>query len=54
MKVNGIEKGGGQEAGHSKAGVVFWSLGPTLQEPGEGLGKEDGDLVRVVARTEVH
>ena len=39
LKVNGIEKGSGQEAGRSKAGVVFWSPEPTLQEPGEDLGK---------------
>lgn len=36
FKADGIGKGGGQEGGHSKAGVVFLSQGPTLQEPGEG------------------
>lgn len=35
-KADEIGKGGGQEGGHSKAGVVFLSQGPTLQEPGEG------------------
>lgn len=45
LKADGTGKGSGLEAGHSKAGVVFLSQGPTLQEPGEGLGKEGGDMV---------
>lgn len=36
FKAEGTGKCGGQEQGHSKAGVVFLSLGPTLQEQWEG------------------
>jgi hypothetical protein len=36
-------KGGGQERGHSKAGVGFLSQWPSVQESGEGLGPEGRD-----------
>lgn len=42
MKADRTGKGGVQEAGHSKAGVVFLSLGPTLQEPGRAWVRKVG------------
>lgn len=48
LKADGIGKGSGQEGGHSKAGVVFLSQGPTLQEPGEGTREGGRKLATTV------
>lgn len=41
-KANRFEEGGGQEGGHSKAGAVFLSQGPTSRSLGRGRRKEGG------------
>lgn len=42
LKVNGIEKGGGQEAGHSKADWSPGAWGPPSRSQGRAWGRKVG------------